>query len=134
LGLALDGVNPYVDLSTNYSTWLVLLFNYILPPWLTTKRFFVMLILLILGKESIKNKNIDVYLQPLVEELEELWKEMKAYDVTRPKRLSKFMLRAIWMWSLHDYLMYGLFASYQTKGYLACPLCSQKWILNVPYT
>lgn len=73
LGLALDGVNPYVDLSTNHYTWLVCLLNYNLPPWLTIKHFFVMLTLLILGKESIKNENIDVYLQLLVEELKLLW-------------------------------------------------------------
>jgi hypothetical protein len=40
LGLAFDGVNPYADLSTNHSTWLVFLLNYNLPPWLITKHFF----------------------------------------------------------------------------------------------
>ncbi len=40
LGLAFDGVNPYVNLSTNHSTWLVFFLNYNLPPWLITKRFF----------------------------------------------------------------------------------------------
>ncbi len=74
LGLVFDGVNPYANLFTNHFTWPILLFNYNLPPWLTTKRFFVMLILFIPRKESIKNENIDVYLQSLVEELEEIWK------------------------------------------------------------
>ncbi len=32
LGLALDGVNPYVDLSTSHSTWQILFLNYNLPP------------------------------------------------------------------------------------------------------
>ncbi len=31
LGLALDGVNMYVDLSTNHSTWSILLLHYNLP-------------------------------------------------------------------------------------------------------
>jgi len=31
LGLALDCVDPYVDLSTNHSTWQIFL-NYTLPP------------------------------------------------------------------------------------------------------
>jgi hypothetical protein len=48
----LDGVNPYANLSANHSTWLVFLFNYNLPPWLTTKWLFVMLSLLILGKNQ----------------------------------------------------------------------------------
>ncbi len=67
LGLTLDGVNPYANLSINHSTWPILFLNYNLLPWLTTKRFFVMLILLILGKEFVKNENIDMYLQPLLE-------------------------------------------------------------------
>jgi hypothetical protein len=32
LGLALNGVNPFDDLSSCHSTWLVVLFNYNLPP------------------------------------------------------------------------------------------------------
>jgi hypothetical protein len=40
LGLTLNGVNPYVKLSINYSTWLIFLLNYNLPLWLTTKWFF----------------------------------------------------------------------------------------------
>jgi hypothetical protein len=64
LGLALDGVNP--------SNWLVVLVNYNLPPWLVTNRYFVMYSLIILGKESVILKNIDVYLAPLIEELLEL--------------------------------------------------------------
>jgi len=63
-----------------------------------------MLTLLILGKESVKSENIDVYLQPLVEKLLELWKSVRTLDVT--KLGDKFLLRTICMWSLHDYLTY----------------------------
>jgi hypothetical protein len=42
-------------------------------PWLTTKKFIFMLVLLIPRKKSVKNKNIDVYLVSLLEELQELW-------------------------------------------------------------
>jgi hypothetical protein len=45
-----------------------------MPPWLTTKKFFLMLVLLILGKELVTRNNIDVYLDPFLEELQELWK------------------------------------------------------------
>ncbi len=118
--VALDEVNPHVDLSTNHFTWPILLPNYNLPPWLTTKCFFVMLTLLILGKKYVKNENIDVYLQPLVEELQELWKWVRTLDAT--KLGGKFLLRAICMWNLHNFA-YCLFVGGQTKGYLACPLC-----------
>ena len=60
LGLALDGMNPFADVSTRHSTWPVLTINYNLPPWLVTKKFFIMLTLIIPGKESVKDKNIDV--------------------------------------------------------------------------
>jgi hypothetical protein len=36
------------------------------------KRFFMLLALLIPGKEQVKSKNIDVYLQALIDELQEL--------------------------------------------------------------
>jgi hypothetical protein len=39
LGVTFNGVNPYVDLSTNHFTWLVLFLNYNFPPWLTTNFF-----------------------------------------------------------------------------------------------
>ncbi len=62
LVLTLDEVNPYANLSTNHFTWLILLLNYNLLPWLSTKHLFAMLTLLILGLESVKNENIDIYL------------------------------------------------------------------------
>jgi hypothetical protein len=82
-----------------------------------------MLSLLILGKESMKNDNIDVYLEPLVEELETLWKRVTTIDVTRVDGSQTFLLKAICVWNIHDYLAYGLFAGCQVKGYMACPIC-----------
>jgi len=37
LGLATDGMNPHGSLRTQYSSWLVLLVIYNLPPWLCMK-------------------------------------------------------------------------------------------------
>ena len=37
LGLATDGMNPYDSLSTQHSSWPVLLVIYNLPPWLCMK-------------------------------------------------------------------------------------------------
>lgn len=48
--LAADGVNPFKQNRSTWSTWPVLLLNYNLPPWLSTKKFFVLLALLIPGK------------------------------------------------------------------------------------
>jgi hypothetical protein len=44
-----------------------------------------MLALLIPGKKSVKNSNIDVYLTRLLEELQKLCKGVHAWDVTRQK-------------------------------------------------
>jgi hypothetical protein len=69
LGLALDGVNPFGKQCTTCSIWPILILNYDLPPWLTTKKFFLMLPLLIPRKKIVKNYNIDVYMAPLLKEL-----------------------------------------------------------------
>ena len=49
LGLATDGMNPFGTLTTNHSSWPVLLFIYNLPPWLCMKRKYIMLSMMIAG-------------------------------------------------------------------------------------
>jgi hypothetical protein len=49
-----------------------------------TKRFFVILSLIIPGLESVKVANFDVYLEPVIEELEELWKGVVGLDILQP--------------------------------------------------
>jgi hypothetical protein len=83
LGLATDGVNPFKLQRTSWSTWPVMLLNYNIPPWLITKKFFIMLAMLIPGKQSVTSEVFDVYLEPLVEELTQLWKGVDAYDVLK---------------------------------------------------
>ncbi|XP_071713972.1 uncharacterized protein [Rutidosis leptorrhynchoides] len=70
-GLSSDGINPFGDLSSRHSTWPVLLCIYNLPPWLCMKRKYIMMSLLIQGPKQPGN-DIDVYLQPLVDEMMEL--------------------------------------------------------------
>jgi hypothetical protein len=41
LGLTFDGVNPYVDLSTNHSTWPILLLNYKFASLVDNKKDFL---------------------------------------------------------------------------------------------
>jgi len=36
LGFTLDGVNPFGNQSTTWFTWLIIILNYNLPPWLKT--------------------------------------------------------------------------------------------------
>ena len=68
LGLASDGFNPFSNMNTSHSTWPVLLVPYNLPPWKCMKSPFFIMSLLIPGPKSPGNE-IDVYLQPLIDEL-----------------------------------------------------------------
>ena len=47
LGLVADRFNPYENMSTTHSTWLVILIPYNLPPWMCMKMSYFMLSLLI---------------------------------------------------------------------------------------
>jgi hypothetical protein len=77
----LDGVNPFGKKNSSWCTWPILLFDYNLPPWLVTKDIFVMLALILLGKEYVKMHNINVYMAFVIEEVQILWKGVVAYDV-----------------------------------------------------
>lgn len=80
LALSADGINPHSLMNSRYSCWPVLLITYNLPPWLCTKRKFIMLTLLISGPKQPGN-DIDVYLSPLIDDLKELWVSgILAYD------------------------------------------------------
>ncbi|KAI5349930.1 hypothetical protein L3X38_002821 [Prunus dulcis] len=71
LALSSDGFNPHSSLSSRYSCWPVILVTYNLPPWLCMKRKFMMLTLLISGPKQPEN-DIDVYLEPLIDDLKSL--------------------------------------------------------------
>ena len=125
LGLALDGMNPYSEKRSTQSLTPVIVFNYNLPPWMVTKKYFVMLCLLIPTKLSLTGANIDVFIQPLIDELQQLWSS--AGVLTRDARaymgMPVFNLRAVLMWTLHDFPAYGLISGLTTKGFKACPVC-----------
>nr|GEV51749.1 hypothetical protein [Tanacetum cinerariifolium] len=71
LGLAVDGFNPFNNLSQSYNMWLVILTTYNLPLWLCMKESSFILTLLIPGPKSSRN-DINVYLRPLIDDLKYL--------------------------------------------------------------
>jgi hypothetical protein len=121
--LAADGINPYTQIRSTWSTWPVLLLNYNLPPWLCTKKFFIMLALLISGKQLVKLENFDVFMEPLVEELLELWEGVPAYDILKDVGSREFTLRGVLLWTIHDYPGYGTVGGFAHQGYVGCPYC-----------
>jgi hypothetical protein len=77
-----------------------------------------MLALVILGKESVTSSSVDVYLQPLIKQLQVLWQGVQAFDAIS---WVPFTLKAMCMWNIHNFPTYGLFASCVTKGHVGCP-------------
>ncbi|XP_028056511.1 uncharacterized protein LOC114260562 [Camellia sinensis] len=113
LGLACDGVNPFRTLSSTYSTWPVILIPYNLPPWMCMKQTNFLLSLIILDCSAPEN-NIDVYLQPLIDELKELWvDEVETYDASIKQN---FQLCAALMWTISDFPAYAYLSRWSTKG------------------
>ena len=80
LGLAIDGINPYGNLSSKHSSWPILLMIYNLSPLLCMKRKYMMLSMMISGPRQPGN-DIDVYLNPLIDDLKLLLeKGVDVYD------------------------------------------------------
>ena len=124
LELATDGVNPFSVKRSTWSTWPVLILNYNLPPWMTTKKHFIMLSLIIPGKKSVTGDNFDIYLQPLLEELKVLWHTgVPTDDAAIYQGSPHFNMKAILLWTIHDFPAYGVVAGCVTKGYKGCPIC-----------
>ena len=122
LGISTDGMNPFSIQNTKYSTWPVLLVNYNMGPTQCMKSENIMLTMLIPGPTAPSN-NIDVYLQPLIEDLKSLWTEgMAVYDSFKKE---SFNLRAMLMWSITDYPGLGTLAGCKVKGKQACNVCGK---------
>jgi hypothetical protein len=77
-----------------------------LPPNKCLNEGFIFLALVILGPKQ-SNKQMNIFLCPLMEELKELWQGVDAYD-SHLKCL--FNLCDVYLWSIHDYLASGKFA------------------------
>ncbi|XP_004513620.1 uncharacterized protein [Cicer arietinum] len=120
LGVASDGFNPFKTMSITHSTWPVILIPYNLPPWMVMKQPYFMLSLLIPGPKGPGN-NIDIYLQPLVQELQELWDDgIETFDAYKKET---FQLRAAMIWTINGFPAYANLSGWSTKGQYACPCC-----------
>jgi hypothetical protein len=118
-GLATDGFSPFNLTARSYSCWHVFTVPYNLPLALCMKCEFIFLCLVIPGLDNPGTK-IDVMMRPLIEELKNLWEGVKAYDCYKKQ---KFNLRAMFLWSIHHFMAYGIFAGWSCHGILTCPIC-----------
>jgi len=99
LALATDGFNPFGNMSKQYSMWPVLLTPLNLPPWECVNPANCFMSLLIPGPKS-PGKDFDLFLEPLIEELLDLWKGVSTYDACTGR---KFNLCAAVLWCIHDF-------------------------------
>lgn len=121
--LCTDGMNPFGDMSSSHSTWPVLIANYNLPPWLCFKRKYIMLCLLIQGPKQPGN-DIDVFLEPVIDDLEILWKEgVETWDAYGQEN---FKLRVLLFCTINDYPALGNLSGQTVKGKKACSDCMEQ--------
>ncbi|XP_071740172.1 uncharacterized protein [Rutidosis leptorrhynchoides] len=77
------------------------------------------------GNMSVSHSNnIDVYMQPLVDELKELWDTgVNIYDTSTK---SYFTVCASLLWTVSDFPAYANLSGWSIKGKLACPSCHKE--------
>jgi hypothetical protein len=84
--------------------------NYNLPLHLTMSNAFMWLALIILERRQVHN--MDIYLQPLINELQLLWTQgVQVIDVSKPTTNQLLIVNVILLWTLHDYLGLGVMSS-----------------------
>ncbi|XP_010451681.1 PREDICTED: uncharacterized protein LOC109125055 [Camelina sativa] len=119
LGLCTDGFNPF-GMSRNHFLWPVILTPYNLPPGMCMNTEYLFLTILNSGPNH-PRASLDIFLQPLIEELKELWSTgVDAYDVSLSQN---FNLKAALMWTISDFPAYGMLSGWTTHGKLSCPVC-----------
>jgi hypothetical protein len=104
IGLAVDGFTPFTESASSYSCWLVIAIPYNLPPTLCMKYEHMFLCLIVPGLDN-PEPQLNVMIQPLIEELKQLWVGVEAYNYHKKQ---KFNLRAAHLWSIHEFLAYGI--------------------------
>ena len=86
--------------------------NYNLPRWMCMKSEYSILSLLIPGPRSPGN-DIDIYLQPLIDELKLLWdSRVEKYDASRNET---FQMRAALIWTISDFPAYAMLSGWKKK-------------------
>jgi hypothetical protein len=86
IGLATDGFTPFSENATSYSCWPVFVVPYNLPP-LCMKYVFMFLCLVVPSPDH-PGPKLNVMLRLLIDELKELWNEVKAYDSHKKQKFT----------------------------------------------
>jgi hypothetical protein len=119
VGLATDGFTLFNSNAAPYSCWPVITISYNLPPSLCMKDEYVFLTLIIPGLDN-PGKHLNMFMEPLIDELHDLWNGVRTYDSSRKEY---FNMWVAFLWSIHDFPAYGMFSGWSTHGRLCCPVC-----------
>ena len=83
---------------------------------------FMFLTVLVPGPRN-PEARVDVFLQPLIAELNALWSEgVETYDISLRQN---FQMHAALLWTINDFPAYSMLSGWKTAGRLACPLCME---------
>ncbi|XP_028774325.1 uncharacterized protein LOC114731348 [Neltuma alba] len=122
LGLCADGFTLFGQSGRQYSCWPVIITPCNMSPELCMTQEYMFLTLIIPGPNNPKGK-IDVYLQPLIDELKLLWDEgVLTYDASLRQN---FHMRAALLWTINDFPAYGMLSGWMTMGRLSCSICME---------
>jgi len=118
LGLCSHGFTAYnTALARPYSCWPIIVTPYNLPPEMCMTKPYMFLSCIVPGPTN-PTDGIDVFLQPLVDDLKRLWVGELTYDIANKEN---FTMRAALMWTINDFSAYGMLSGWSTHGRLACP-------------
>ncbi|KAL4573652.1 hypothetical protein LXL04_020466 [Taraxacum kok-saghyz] len=122
LGLCTYGFQPFGISGSQHSTWTIIITPYNLPPSMCMKEPY-MFFTAVLPRPKNPKHRMDVFLQPVIEELKHLWEEdVVTYDVSL---IQNFKMRATFMWTISDFPAYAMLSGWGTAGKLACPYCGK---------
>ncbi|XP_015162550.1 uncharacterized protein [Solanum tuberosum] len=122
LRLATDGFQPFWNSKTSHCIWPVVFIPYNLPPWLCMIQENFILSMIIPGPNGPRDA-IHTYLQPLIEELKELWEV--GVETSDTSTRQNFKMQASLLWTINDFPVYENLSGWSTKGKLACPCCNK---------
>ncbi|KAL0415886.1 UNVERIFIED_CONTAM: hypothetical protein Slati_3420500 [Sesamum latifolium] len=119
LCLCMNGLAPHRQYGRMYSCWLVILTPYNLPPRMCMSSEYIFLTMVIPGFFNPKHL-IDVYLEQLIEELQNLWHVGMMQDNAKNEI---FTMRAALMWTVNDLPAYGMAFVWSTASVMGCSVC-----------
>ena len=82
------GICPCKLHKSTWSAWPILVSLLNLPPCLIKKNFFTIMALFILVKKEVPSEFFDVWMRPLIDELQRLWEGVSTYDILELERKS----------------------------------------------